>query len=235
MKPGEKVAIVGSNGAGKTTAMKLLTGLYMPNSGSILINGKDIRQVGRDDWINAFSALFQDTFVLPATIAENVCMCTEEEMDKDRLRLALEKAGIAEKVDALPQKEHSLLNRELFDDAINFSGGEMQRIFLARALYKNAPIVILDEPTSALDPIAENQLYLRYCDMTKDRTSFYISHRLSSTGFCDRILFFQDGEIIEEGSHQSLMEKKGEYYKMYETQSYYYKEQQVEEVNVHEL
>lgn len=222
---GEKIAIVGSNGAGKTTAMKLLTGLYTPQRGQILINGKDMQDVSRDEWFGAFSALFQDTFVLPATVVENVSMRTKEETDMDKLRCVLEKAGIAEKIDSLPDKENSLLNRDIFENAVNFSGGEMQRIFLARALYKNAPIVILDEPTSALDPIAENELYLRYNEMTKEKTSFYISHRLSSTGFCDRIFFFKDGEIAEEGSHQTLMEKKGEYYKMYETQSYYYREQ----------
>lgn len=221
---GEKIAVVGSNGAGKTTCMKLLSGLYTPKSGSVLINGKDMQKVAHDECFNAFSALFQDSFFLPAAIIENVSMCSEEETDKERFFRALEKAGIIDKVNSLPNKEHSLLNKELFDDAVSLSGGEMQRIFLARALYKDAPIVILDEPTSALDPIAENQLYLRYNDMTKDKTSFYISHRLSSTGFCDRILFIKDGEIIEEGNHEELMAKKGEYFKMYEAQSYYYQE-----------
>lgn len=223
-RKGEKIAVVGSNGAGKTTCMKLLSGLYTPKSGSILINGKDMKNVSRSDWFDAFSALFQDSFFLPATIIENVSMCSEAKTDKKRFFKALEKAGILDKVNSLPQKEHSFLNKELFDKAVSLSGGEMQRMFLARALYKDAPVVILDEPTSALDPIAENQLYLRYNEMTKDRTSFYISHRLSSTGFCDRILFIKDGEIIEEGSHRELIAKKGEYFKMYEAQSYYYKE-----------
>lgn len=224
VKSGEKIAIVGSNGAGKTTSMKLLSGLYAPTKGSILINGKDMLTVNCDEYLNAFSALFQDSFFLPATILENVTMCEGDKSDKEKFFDVLDKAGILEKVNSLPQKENTLLNKELFDEAINLSGGQMQRIFLARALYKNAPIVILDEPTSALDPIAENQLYLRYNEMTKDRTSFYISHRLSSTGFCDRIFFFKDGEIIEEGNHEELMAKKGEYFKMYDAQSYYYKE-----------
>lgn len=224
VKPGEKIAIVGSNGAGKTTCMKLLSGLYTPQSGNILINGKDMKNICRDEYLNAFSALFQDSFFLPCTIMENVSMCCEEKTDKEKFFDSLDKSGILEKVNSLPNKEKTLLNKELFDEAVNLSGGEMQRIFLARALYKNAPIVILDEPTSALDPIAENQLYLRYNEMTKDRTSFYISHRLSSTGFCDRIFFFKDGKIIEQGKHKELMEKKGEYFEMYEAQSYYYKE-----------
>lgn len=224
VKPGEKIAIVGSNGAGKTTAMKLLSGLYTPKSGQVLINGAPMTDVSRENWFDAFSALFQDTFVLPGTIIENVSMRSESETDMEKFKKAVEQEGIAQKIDSLPEKEHSLLNRELFEKAVNLSGGEMQRIFLARALYKDAPIVILDEPTSALDPIAENELYLRYNEMTKEKTSFYISHRLSSTGFCDRIFFFKDGELFEEGSHEQLMEKKGEYYRMYETQSYYYRE-----------
>lgn len=204
--------------------MKLLSGLYTPKSGQVLINGAPMTDVSRENWFDAFSALFQDTFVLPGTIIENVSMRSESETDMEKFKKAVEQAGIAQKIDSLPEKEHSLLNRELFEKAVNLSGGEMQRIFLARALYKDAPIVILDEPTSALDPIAENELYLRYNEMTKEKTSFYISHRLSSTGFCDRIFFFKDGELFEEGSHEQLMEKKGEYYRMYETQSYYYRE-----------
>lgn len=223
VKPGEKIAIVGNNGAGKTTCMKLLSGLYTPQKGQIMINGKDMTDINRDEYFNNFSALFQDSFFLPATIAQNVSMNCDRDIDKEKLFDSLNKAGILNKINSLPDKENTLLNKELFDNAVNFSGGEMQRIFLARALYKDAPIVILDEPTSALDPIAENQLYIRYNEMTKEKTSFYISHRLSSTGFCDRILFLKDGEIIEEGKHEELMAKKGEYFKMFEAQSYYYK------------
>ncbi|MGN0468870.1 MAG: ATP-binding cassette domain-containing protein, partial [Acutalibacteraceae bacterium] len=138
---------------------------------------------------------------------------------------AFEKAGIKDKINSLENKENTLMVREVYKDATDFSGGEKQKLLLAKALYKNAPILVLDEPTAALDPIAENELYLKYNEMTENKISFFISHRLSSTRFCSRILFISDGRIAESGTHEELIAKKGAYYRMYQLQSYYYKEQ----------
>ena len=136
-------------------------------------------------------------------------------------------AGILDKIDSLPQKENTLLVREVNDGAVSLSGGELQRLLLARALYKDAPIIILDEPTAALDPIAENDMYLKYSELTKDKTAIYISHRLSSTRFCDRIILLDDAKIVEVGTHEELLALGGRYAEMFETQSRYYKEEVV--------
>ena len=219
---GENIAIVGENGAGKTTAVKLLCGLYYPTSGEILINGKNNRDFSSDSYFNLFSAVFQDYYFMPMTIAENVC--TTLNYDKEKLFAAFEKAGISDKINTLLDKEKSYMIKDVYKNAVDFSGGEKQKLLLAKAIYKNAPVLILDEPTAALDPIAENELYLKYNEMTSGKISFFISHRLSSTRFCDRILFIKDGKIAERGTHDELMALKGLYYRMYQVQSYYYKE-----------
>ena len=219
---GENIAVVGENGAGKTTAVKLLCGLYYPTSGDILVNGKSSLYFSSDSYFNLFSAVFQDYYFMPMTIAENVC--TTSDYDSERLYSAFEKAGIAGKINTLPDKEKSYMIKDVYKDAVDFSGGEKQKLLLAKAIYKNAPVLILDEPTAALDPIAENELYLKYNEMTSGKISFFISHRLSSTRFCDRILFIKDGRIAESGTHEELMALKGSYYRMYQVQSYYYKE-----------
>lgn len=219
---GENIAVVGENGAGKTTAVKLLCGLYYPTSGDILVNGKSSLDFSSDSYFNLFSAVFQDYYFMPMTIAENVC--TTSDYDSERLYSAFEKAGIADKINTLPDKEKSYMIKDVYKDAVDFSGGEKQKLLLAKAIYKNAPVLILDEPTAALDPIAENELYLKYNEMTNGKISFFISHRLSSTRFCDRILFIKDGKIAESGTHEELMALKGSYYRMYQVQSYYYKE-----------
>ncbi|MCM1115034.1 MAG: ABC transporter ATP-binding protein/permease [Clostridium sp.] len=219
---GENIAIVGENGAGKTTAIKLLCGLYYPTSGDILINGKSSHDFSADSYFDLFSAVFQDYSFLPMTIAENICASSS--YDKDKLYTAFEKAGIMDKINTLDKKENTLMVKDVYKDAVDFSGGEKQKLLLAKAIYKNAPILILDEPTAALDPIAENELYLKYSEMTDNKISFFISHRLSSTRFCDRILFIKDGTIAESGTHEELMALKGAYYRMYQIQSYYYKE-----------
>lgn len=219
---GENIAVVGENGAGKTTAVKLLCGLYYPTSGDILVNGKSSLDFSSDSYFNLFSAVFQDYYFMPMTIAENVC--TTSDYDSERLYSAFEKAGIANKINTLPDKEKSYMIKDVYKDAVDFSGGEKQKLLLAKATYKNAPVLILDEPTAALDPIAENELYLKYNEMTSGKISFFISHRLSSTRFCDRILFIKDGRIAESGTHEELMALKGSYYRMYQVQSYYYKE-----------
>lgn len=222
---GENIAIVGENGAGKTTAIKLLCGLYYPTNGDILINGKSSRDFSSKSYFDLFSAVFQDYFFMPMTIAENIS--AEKDYDKEKLYSAFEKAGIAEKINALPDKEKSLMDKNVYKNAVDFSGGEKQKLLLAKAIYKNAPVLILDEPTAALDPISENELYLKYNELTENKISFFISHRLSSTRFCNRILFIKDGRIAESGTHEELMTLKGAYYRMYQIQSYYYKETEV--------
>lgn len=219
---GENIAIVGENGAGKTTAVKLLCGLYYPTSGEILINGKSNRDFSGNSYFNLFSAVFQDYYFMPMTIAENICATSN--YDKEKLFAAFEKAGILDKINTLPDKEKSYMIKDVYKDAVDFSGGEKQKLLLAKAIYKNAPVLILDEPTAALDPIAENELYLKYNEITSNKISFFISHRLSSTRFCDRILFIKGGRIAESGTHEELMALKGLYYRMYQIQSYYYKE-----------
>ena len=219
---GENIAIVGENGAGKTTAVKLLCGLYYPTSGEILINGKSNRDFSGNSYFNLFSAVFQDYYFMPMTIAENICATSN--YDKEKLFDAFEKAGISNKINRLPNKEKSYMIKDVYKNAVDFSGGEKQKLLLAKAIYKNAPVLILDEPTAALDPIAENELYLKYNEITSNKISFFISHRLSSTRFCDRILFIKGGRIAESGTHEELMALKGLYYRMYQIQSYYYKE-----------
>lgn len=222
---GENIAIVGENGAGKTTAIKLLCGLYYPTNGDILINGKSSREFSSESYFDLFSAVFQDYFFMPMTIAENIS--AEKEYDKEKLYSAFKKAGILEKINALPDKENALMDKNVYKNAVDFSGGEKQKLLLAKAVYKNAPVLILDEPTAALDPISENELYLKYNELTENKISFFISHRLSSTRFCNRILFIKDGRIAESGTHDELMAQKGAYYRMYQIQSYYYKETEV--------
>ena len=224
-KNGENIAIVGENGAGKTTLIKLLCGLYSPTDGEICVNGIDTANISKESYFDLFSAIFQDYYFLPMTIAEN--LTAELNYDKEKLHSALEKAGIADKINTLENKEKSMMDKEVYKNAVDFSGGEKQKLLLAKAIYKDAPVLILDEPTAALDPIAENELYLKYNVLTKGKLSFFISHRLSSTRFCDRIIFVSDGQITEEGTHEELMALKGAYYKMYQLQSYYYKEQEV--------
>ena len=219
---GENIAIVGENGAGKTTAIKLLCGLYYPSEGDILINGRSSREFSSDSYFDLFSAVFQDYCFMPMTIAENIT--AEQSYDKERLFAAFDKAGITDKIDSLSEKENALMVKDVYKNAADFSGGEKQKLLLAKAVYKNAPVLILDEPTAALDPISENELYLKYNELTEDKISFFISHRLSSTRFCDRILFIKDGAVAESGTHEELMAKKGAYYRMYQTQSMYYRE-----------
>lgn len=227
--PGEKLAIVGLNGAGKTTLVKLLCGFYDPTEGEVLLNGVDIRQYNRKDYYQLFTAVFQQFPVLETTLAENVTQVFENsEAQLSKAEECIRKAGLSQKLDSLPDGLQTHIGKEVFEDGIELSGGEMQRLMLARALYKGAPIMILDEPTAALDPIAENDLYLKYSDMTSGCTSVYISHRLASTRFCDRIILMADGQIAEEGTHDSLMALNGKYAELYAIQSKYYNEKEGE-------
>lgn len=224
IEAGEKIAIVGENGAGKTTTVKLLCGLYSPTSGRILINGINIQEIAKEDRYRLFSAVFQDIFTMPSSIESNITM-SEDKADEELLQKSIEFAGLEEKIASLPDGVKTKLHKEINKNGVDLSGGEIQKLLCARAIYKQSPIIILDEPTAALDPIAENELYMKYDEITKGKTSFYISHRLASTAFCDRILFMKNGSIVQEGTHEQLMKDKGEYFKMYSMQSYYYNEE----------
>lgn len=223
VRPGEKLAIVGLNGAGKTTLVKLLCGLIDPTEGAVLLNGKDIRDFNRKSYYDLFSAVFQEFSVLDVTVAEQIAQTTVN-IDYDKIADCVEKAGLTSTIEKLPKGLETHVGREVHLDGVLFSGGQTQRLMLARALYKNGPILLLDEPTAALDPIAENDIYMKYSEMTSGKTSLFISHRLASTRFCDRIIFVADGGIKEEGTHESLLALGGEYANLFEVQSRYYQE-----------
>ncbi len=225
IRPGERIALVGCNGAGKTTLVKLLCGLCHPTRGArgeILVNGRNVKEYDREVYYRMISAVFQNTSLLPLSIARNVSSAPEAETDSDRVRECLKLSGLWEKVKRLPLKEHTLLGRNVNARATDLSGGEKQKLWMARAFYKEAPFLILDEPTAALDPLAEQEIYEKYREMSAGKTSLFISHRLSSTSFCDRILFMEKGQITEEGSHQALLERGGAYARLYRLQSQYY-------------
>ena len=223
LHPGEKLAVVGLNGAGKTTLIKLICGFLDPTEGRVLLDGKDIRNYNRADYYTMFSAVFQDFSLLAGTIATNVAQ-NDVGIDMKRVRECVEKAGLRAKIESLPDGYETYLNREVYEGATLLSGGETQRLMLARALYKNAPFIILDEPTAALDPIAESEMYQKYHEVTGGRSSIYISHRLASTRFCDRIILIDNAGICEEGTHEELLRLGGRYAGLYAVQSKYYRE-----------
>ncbi len=221
----DKIALVGNNGAGKTTIVKLLCGLYPPTSGEILIDGKSINDIGVEKYQDMISVLFQDTSPIALSIAENVCGCEPQDVDRTKLQDCLEKAGLLEKVNTLPKKEETYITQTLDENGVVLSGGETQKLLLAKAMYKDGPMLILDEPTSALDPIAESRIYEEYNQLADKKTAVFISHRLASTKFCDRILFLDGGKIVEEGSHDQLMNNGGKYREIFDIQSHYYKKE----------
>ena len=221
--PGEKLAIVGLNGAGKTTLVKLICGLLDPTTGCVLLNGIDIRSFNRREYYDVFSTVFQDFSVLDISVAENVAQRIDG-IDRERVNACLALAGLTEKIKELPDGVDTKIGRKLWDDGVELSGGQIQRLMLARALYRDAPILLLDEPTAALDPLAENDIYVKYNEMTQGKTSLFVSHRLASTRFCDRIVFIENGHIEEMGTHDALLAKDGKYAKLYEIQSRYYQE-----------
>ncbi len=223
IQPNEKLALIGLNGAGKTTLVKLLCGFYQPTQGEIFINDIPINEFTREEYSELISALFQDSAMLPFTLDINLTGRQESQIERKRLQKVLGLSGFLGRYEDLPQKGETLLVRETNEKATDFSGGEKQKLLFARALYKQAPLLILDEPTAALDPIAENELYQKYGEAARNRTSLYISHRLSSTRFCDRIILLENAQILEEGTHEELMKKNGRYAELFELQSKYYK------------
>lgn len=214
------------NGAGKSTLVKLICGLYKPTSGSIYMDGVDISDIDKEEYFKEFSVVFQDIAVFAYSIASNIACCKKEEEDKVKLKESLRMSGLLDKIESLPKGVDTSLLKELDPEGVEFSGGQMQKLMLARALYKKSPIVILDEPTAALDPIAESEMYEKYNTFTSEKTSIFISHRLSSTRFCDRIILLNNGEILEEGTHEELIKKGGNYANMFEVQSHYYKKKE---------
>lgn len=222
LKAGEKVALVGRNGAGKTTVVKLLCGLLEPTTGKIIINQKDGSLYTKKERYQLIAPVFQESLVFAENVAHNISLT--EEYEKERILDILEQVGLADKIKHLPNQEQTELTRYLHDEGVEFSGGQEQKLMVARALYKDSPVLVLDEPTAALDALAEAELYHQYNHMAHGKTSLFISHRLSSTRFCDRILFLSEGHITEEGTHQVLMDYQGDYAEMYEVQSHYYKE-----------
>ena len=220
---GEKVALVGLNGAGKTTLVKLLCGFLDPTQGTVRLNGVDIRRLNRRAYYKLFSAVFQEFSLLEATVAENVAQQVEG-IDEEKVWQCLENAGLSDAVRALPQGLQTHLGRSIYDDGTELSGGQTQRLMLARALYRDGAVLVLDEPTAALDPITESEIYLKYSEMTQGKTSLFISHRLASTRFCDRIILLKNGSIAEEGSHEALLQAGGSYAKLFSVQRRYYEE-----------
>ena len=220
---GEKVALVGLNGAGKTTLVKLLCGFLDPTQGTVRLNGVDIRKLNRRAYYKLFSAVFQEFSLLEATVAENVAQQVEG-IDEEKVWQCLENAGLSDAVRALPQGLKTHLGRSIYDDGTELSGGQTQRLMLSRVLYRDGAVLVLDEPTAALDPITESEIYLKYSEMTQGKTSLFISHRLASTRFCDRIILLENGSIAEEGSHEALLQRGGSYAKLFSVQRRYYEE-----------
>ena len=216
---GDKTALVGRNGAGKTTLIKLLCRLYEPTSGHITLNGIDIRKYNYKEYTQAFSVVFQDFPLFSLPLDENIAAGTE--IDEAALQSSLAKVGLTDRVQQLPQGVRTRLYNNN-GSGVDLSGGEAQRTAIARALYKDAPFVILDEPTAALDPIAEAEIYEQFSQMISGKTAVYISHRMSSCKFCDRIIVLDHGRIAEDGTHDTLLANHGIYANLYETQAQYY-------------
>jgi len=220
-KVGKRLAIVGENGSGKTTFIKLLCRLYDPQEGQILLNGIDIRKYRYDDYMNIFSVVFQDFQLIAQPLGANVAGSIE--YDREKAEKALTDAGFGERLASMEKGLDTMLYKDLSEDGVDVSGGEAQKIAIARALYKDAPFIILDEPTAALDPIAEAEIYSKFNDIAGDKTAIYISHRLSSCKFCDEIAVFHEGAVIQQGSHEALLQdENGKYHQLWNAQAQYY-------------
>lgn len=225
IEAGEKIALVGINGAGKTTLTRLLCGLLLPTEGEILIDGHGLCEYNRDELYASFGLVPQNYHLLPVSIARNIaCTMEDYEINEEKLMHCIEIAGLDEKMKTLPKGVMTPLNRQVNPDGIELSGGEIQKLLLARLLYRHPKCMILDEPTAALDPIAEDRMYRRYHEIVKDSTSIFISHRLNSTRFCDRIFLLDEAGIAEIGTHEELMAAGKKYKELFEVQSKYYKD-----------
>lgn len=224
---GERLAIVGVNGAGKSTLVKLMTGLFVPTEGHIYVNGVDITELKKSEIYDLYSAVFQDVNVLAFTLRENVG-CASENVDDKKVQTALDKVGLWNKVEGFEKGLDQMMLKVIDEDGTDFSGGERQKLSIARGLYKDAPMVIMDEPTAALDALAEAEIYENFSGLVEGKTAVYISHRLASTRFCDKIALFDADGLAEYGTHDELMEKEGKYYEMFVIQGKYYQEEMAE-------
>lgn len=220
---GKRLAIVGLNGAGKTTFIKLLLCLYDVTDGRILLNGTDVRKFDRREYYELFAPVFQNVEIFAFPMAENVSMRSPSDTDREKSDTCLRMAGMGDKLDELADGVNTQLLKVIYEDGVDLSGGQKQKLALARALYKDAPIVVLDEPTAAMDALAEYKMYTDFDKITEGKSAIYISHRLSSTRFCDSIAMFKNGEMVEYGTHEELLKKGGEYAEMFEVQAQYYR------------
>lgn len=221
LKVGERLAVVGMNGSGKTTFIKLLCRLYDPTEGEILMNDFNIRKYDYRQYLDIFSVVFQDYHLLAMPLGNNVA--SSDTWDTEKAERLLQEVGFGERYEEMPKKLDTPLYKDFDEEGVNVSGGEAQKIALARALYRDAPFIILDEPTAALDPLAEAEIYSKFNDIVGDKTAIYISHRLSSCRFCDKIAVFHQGEIVQLGTHEELLaDEKGKYYELWHAQAQYY-------------
>ena len=221
LRIGERLAVVGMNGSGKTTFIKLLCRLYDPTEGEILLNGVDIKKYNYDEYMSIFSVVFQDFKLFSFSLAQNVAASVN--YDRNKVEQCLGEAGFGERLRRLPEGVDTCLYRDFDERGVEISGGEAQKIALARALYKDAPFIVLDEPTAALDPVAEAEVYSKFNEIVRDKTAIYISHRLSSCRFCDDIIVFDDGQIVQRGSHDALVaDESGKYRELWYAQAQYY-------------
>lgn len=220
-KIGQRMAVVGRNGSGKTTFIKLLCRLYDPTEGEILLNGIDIRKYDYAEYLSIFSIVFQDFKLFSMSLGQNIA--TEVAYDEERVKSCIRKVGLQERLQKMPQGLETCLYKDFEESGVEISGGEAQKIALARALYRNAPFIILDEPTAALDPVAEAEIYEKFSELVEDRTAVYISHRLSSCRFCDEIAVFDQGQLVQQGTHEALLKNPaGAYYALWQAQAQYY-------------
>lgn len=225
LKAGERLAVVGLNGAGKSTFIKLMLRLYEPTEGEIFLNGVNVKAYNKHSYYKLFAPAFQSVELFAFPLAENVSMQPPQETDCAKAEARLKDSGLSEKIAELPNGVHTQMLKVIYDDGVDLSGGERQKLALARALYKDAPVVVLDEPTAALDALAESRLYEEFDRLIGEKSAVYISHRLSSTRFCDRVAMFVDGKLAELGTHESLMEQNGKYAEMFRIQAQYYVEE----------